>query len=139
MASLIEAAMGGACLGVALLAGGAIASPTPAAAQSVRIGVEIDAEDGYGRRGDNEAAYHQVGDWDRGDDWDGGGDWDRGDKWRRRGDWDRHDGWRGRRWHRRPVYFAPPVYVAPRCYTKVIRTYDEYDGSSVTRRIRRCR
>jgi hypothetical protein len=115
----------GACLAAALLVSGALAGASPAVAQNVHVDIGVtaiggDDEDGYdrprsSRRHRGSAEYHRSYD----DDWT-----------------ERYRSVKVRPYPRyRPAY----AYAGPRCVTKVIRYYDEFEDASVTKRIRRCR
>ncbi len=109
----------GACLSAALLAVGAIAGASPASAQSVHIDIGVNA-----LTGDDDDFYDRP-------------------------DYPRpHRGWRGydrsyegdwKERYRTARYRPSYAYSGPRCTTKIIRYYDEFEDASVTKRIRRCR
>jgi hypothetical protein len=109
----------GTCLSAALLVAGAIAGTSPASAQSVHVEIGVNA-----LGGDDDDFYDRP-DYPRPH---------RGWRSHRRsyeGGWE--EGYRTARY--RPSY----AYAGPRCTTKIIRYYDEFEDASVTKRIRRCR
>jgi len=108
----------GACLSAALLVAGALSGAGPASAQSVHVEIGVNALAGY-------------------DD-----DYDRTDYPRPHRGWRGHHrfyegGWKER--YRSARYRPYYAYAGPRCTTKIIRYYDEFEDASVTKRIRRCR
>jgi hypothetical protein len=112
----LKTALAGACVSAGLLAVGALGVATPAAADSVRVGVEF-VGSGYGgeRDMDDGGWRGRGGGWH--DDW----------RWRhRRGD---HD-WRWRRGHR--------ISIGPRCVFRTVRYYSDYEDAYVTKRVRTC-
>jgi hypothetical protein len=109
----------GACLSAALLAAGALSGTSAASAQSVHVDIGVNAF-----AGDDDDLY------------------DRPDYPRPHRGWRGHHrsyegGWRER--YRSARYRPHYSYASPRCTTKIIRYYDEFEDASVTKRIRRCR
>jgi hypothetical protein len=122
----------GACLSAALLVSGALAGANPASAQSVHVDIGVTAAGGYDEDGYDRPYSHRHRGW--------------------RGHRRSHeDGWNGRyrsakysrySGHRRYRYSSyHPAYAdaGPRCITKIIRYYDEFEDASVAKRVRRCR
>jgi hypothetical protein len=110
--SMSSLTLKGACLSAALLVAGAFGT-SPASAQSVHIDIGVNGIAGYDENV-YDRPYHPRP----------------------------HRSWRGHHpsyeggWEEGYRYYA---YAGPRCTTKIVRYYDEFEGASVTKRIRRCR
>jgi hypothetical protein len=122
----LKKAFAGACVSAGLLAAGALGAATPAAADSVRVSVEL-VGSGYGYGGERDM---DDGGW-RGR----GGGWD--DDWRWRHERGGHD-WRWRRGHRPAYYRGPPISIGPRCVFRTVRYYSDYEDAYVTKRVKTC-
>ena len=108
----------GACLSAVLLVAGAFGT-SPASAQNVHVEIGVNGIAGYDEnvyRRPYHARPHRG--------------W-RGHHRSYEGGWE--EGYRSAQY--RPYY----GYAGPRCTTKIVRYYDEFEDASVTKRIRRCR